>query len=258
MRSGGNSPLALGLGMKQFQWTLSLRWIFFCVLCGLHFIYHVVNLTTNKQHELDLSEDLSPYNGSWYRRAGWGFNGNFAIRIFLFASTGNKVENLAFQFSVCPQQVLPPRPTYVSSAYPSPEMNDHSALFSFHFVRRGPLWCFPRGEEFLTKLPCTLFVCGPKKLMGAHSILQLLVTDTRSKHRLVINPLVIWHPAVGHFYWLNLSSHNVSQILRGLAFHRCYSVRGHDYYVTSDSLCNQLPLSNKTLLSFTDVCQYAI
>lgn len=105
----------------------------------------------------------------------------------------------------------------------------------------------------------TQFVClWAKKFMGAHNTLQLFVTDTRSKYRLVINPRVIWHPGVGHFYWLNLSYHNVSQILGGLALHSCYSVRGHDYYVTLVSLCNQLPLSNKKLLSFTDVCQYTI
>jgi len=161
LRSGGISPLTLCLGMNHFQCTLSSRWIFSCVLCGLHIIYHVVNLSANKQQQLDLSEDLSSYRGSWYRRAGCGFNGNFAIRNFLFVSTGNKDANLAFQFSVCPLQVLLPRARYVSSAYPSPELNDHSALFSFHFLRRGPLWCFPRGEEFLTKISCNLFVCGP-------------------------------------------------------------------------------------------------
>jgi hypothetical protein len=98
---------------------------------------------------------------SWYRRAGYGFNGDFAIRNFLFLSNGIKVANLAFQFSVRPLQVLLPRPRYLSSAYPSPELNDHSALFSFHFLRRGPLRCFLLGEEFLTKLSCNLFVCGP-------------------------------------------------------------------------------------------------
>lgn len=59
MGRGGISILILDLGMKHFQWTLFLRWIFSCVLCRLHIVHHVVNLSANKQLELDLSEDVT-------------------------------------------------------------------------------------------------------------------------------------------------------------------------------------------------------
>ena len=166
LRIGGISPLTLDLGMNHLQWTLPLRWIFSCVLCRLHIIYHVVNLSKNKQLEMELSENLSPYKESWFWRAGYCFNGDFAIRNVLFVSTGNKVANLAFQFSVHSLQVLRPKPRDVASVYQGPELNNHPAVFSFHFLRRVPLRCFLRGEEILTKFSRNLFVCGPKNLWG--------------------------------------------------------------------------------------------